>query len=63
MIAGDEYFMRVRQPAEPSEKRSDLRLGPAIRCVARMDKQIAVRDGDRFVGVVRVGNADDAHQL
>ena len=61
MVAGDDDLLSVREGVEPVELGLDLRDGAGVAEVARVDEDVAGRDGGWGVGVgVGVGEADEA---
>lgn len=59
MVAGDDDLLSVREGVEPVELGLDLRDGAGVAEVARVDEDVAGRDGGGCVGV-GVGEADEA---
>src|SRR5258707_563378 len=62
VVPGDQNLVRVRLPLHPSREALEHAQMPVRRDVARADEQIAIRQCDLIVPLVRVGDADDSHR-
>ena len=62
VVAGDNYLVGVRQPAQPLVELYDLFGAPGHRRIAGVDEDVTGRDFKPVVSRVRVADADDAHE-
>lgn len=61
MVAGDQYFMPMRQTAEVAVQALQFRNRRTFADIAGNDQHVAIRDVDVFDLSVKIGDADQFH--